>query len=129
MSATDDRTRHDADVTARLAAWHAAAATDTIAEDTAQPEHVERYSRELAGALVTFSATVGVDVVGRGHDDPLTRAVIGLFLGSFERGLRQGRGERADVFLGFLQYLLRRATPEQARALLDLLEGATAPGD
>ncbi len=117
MSATD-RTRHDADVAARLAAWHAAAATDTIAEDSAQPEHVERYLRELAAALDTFITTAGVDVIARGYDDPLSRAVTGLFLDAFQRGLRQGRGERPETFLGFLQVLLRRATRER---------GATAP--
>ena len=128
MSATNDRTRHDTDVTARLAAWQTAAATDNSAEDTAEPEHVERYLRDLAGALVTFSTAAGVDIVGRGHDDLLSRAVTGLFLDAFQRGLGQGRGERPETFLGFLQFLLHRATPAQAAALLDLLEGVATPG-
>ena len=82
----------------------------------------------VCSALVAFRATAGVDLVGRDHDDPLTRAVTDLSLDAFQRGLRQGRGERPETFVAFLQHLLRRATPAQEAALLDLLEGASAPG-
>ncbi len=109
MSAINDRTRRDPDV-------------------AAEPEYVERYLPELAGALVTFSATAGVDLVERGHDDPLTRAVTDLLLDAFQRGLRQGRSERPGTVAGVLQVLLRRATPAQAGVLLDLLEGGATPG-
>ena len=75
-----------------------------------------------------FAVTAGVDVIARGHADPLGRAVTDLYLDAFQRGLRQGRHERPETFVAFLQHLLRRATPAQEAALLDLIEGVTAPG-
>ena len=88
--------------------------------DSAEPEYVERYLRELAGALDTFTAAAGVDVIARGHADPLGRAVTALYLDAFERGLRQGGGECAGtvrvVFMGTARAVGHTGTAPLQRA-------------
>ena len=62
------------------------------------------------------------------HSPPLMRPA----LGGVEEELADGGVERVvvpETFVAFLQQLLRRATPAQEAALLDLFGGASAPAD